>query len=210
VYKTLDQWPSSLFALPGWKYDRTLSFGLYQKVLTLSFVQTSLQVTARNTCDENHMMFASSKLITSSNNLILYFCLESNQSPHECKWVHIQITFWNLLISRIPMTLTIQSVGRFACLLCIVRIIGIFFFHTCLGLQELRGQHSILPAWNVWKELGWSVRVLGFRVWGWRRRVGTWGRWEKDIGPHFTNWEEKTQLDYLFICLFIFCPSSKL
>lgn len=64
------------------------------------------------------------------------------------QWVHIQITFWNSLISRIPTILTIQSVGRFTCLLfCIVRIVGIFFlFHTCLGFAGIEGTafHSYL------------------------------------------------------------------
>ncbi len=38
-------------------------------MLTLFSVQTLLQVTARKTCDENLMMFASLRLITSSKNL---------------------------------------------------------------------------------------------------------------------------------------------
>lgn len=123
----------------------------------------------------------------------------------QVQWVHLL----ELAHFKNSYDLTIESVGRFACLLCIVRFIEFYFFHTCLGLQELRGQHFIPPAWNVGKELGWSMWVLGFRVWGLRRRVGTWGEVGNRHRTPFYKMRRKDPIE-LLIYLFIVCPSSKL
>jgi hypothetical protein len=198
--------PSSIYALPGWKYDLTLSLGLHQKVLTLFFVQTLLQVTARKTCDENHMMFASSKLITSSNNLILLSLPRVKSIATRVQWVHIQIAFWNSLISRIRTILTIQSVGWFTCLLCIVRIIGIFFSILVLTCRNWGDSISYHLCMKCVERIGWGrVWVLGFRVWGLRRRVGTLREVGKRHRTPFLQNEKKRPNSITY--LFIYCMS---
>jgi hypothetical protein len=75
-----------------------------------------------------------------------------------------------------------------------------YFFPHLSQLAGIEGTAFHTACMKCVERIG--LERSSFRVWGWRRRVGSWGRWEKDIGPHFTNWEEKTQLDYLFIYLF--------
>ncbi len=76
VDKTLDQWVIFDICSSRVEVRSYTKFGTSSEL----FSKTLLQVTARKTCDENHMMFASSE---THNNLILYLCPESNQSQHE-------------------------------------------------------------------------------------------------------------------------------
>ncbi len=77
--------PSSIYALPGWKYNLTLSLGLHQKVLTLFFVQTLLQVTARKRPVMRTIWCLQARNSSQVQTIwYSYLCLESNQSQHEC------------------------------------------------------------------------------------------------------------------------------